>query len=444
VGTDLNRNYGYRWGNRGRTSSNPEAITYHGPRAFSAPETRAMRDFLASRVVGGRQQIRAAVSFHEYGRLVMWPYGYTLKNVPADMTRQDHAALARMGRHMAATNGYRPQQGSDLYVTSGTSRDYLYGTYRIMGFTFELSIRDYPRSRKIAPETGRNKEAVLWLAERAWCPLAVLGADVRTARCGAFDDDLEVARGWTVNPDGTDTAPSSGRWSRGNPAGTTLSGHTLQPTGVPSGSSALVTGRPGRVVGDGLRPRRPHDGPLDPRDPARRGRPGADLPLPVGHGASATADDHARDRRGRRDADGGLGADGAPSLLAGTWRSASVPMDAWVARRSASGSRPPTPPAHRPSRRGRRRPGHAADGLTCRAPRRHGRRPARRAEDDLHSTRNAPLPDPRVNPAAGAPSVPHGSRTSRGPRRPAAWTPSTGTARDRASSKGRTAGAMVA
>ena len=82
IGTDLNRNYGYKWGLGGRTSANPRAITYHGPRAFSAPETRAVRDFLASRVVDGRQQIRAAISFHELGRLVMWPYGYTLTNVP--------------------------------------------------------------------------------------------------------------------------------------------------------------------------------------------------------------------------------------------------------------------------------------------------------------------------------------------------------------------------
>ena len=42
-----------------------------------------MRDFLASRVVGGRQQIRTAITFHEDGRLVMWPYGYTMTNVPA-------------------------------------------------------------------------------------------------------------------------------------------------------------------------------------------------------------------------------------------------------------------------------------------------------------------------------------------------------------------------
>ena len=78
IGTDLNRNYSYRWGGGGTdTSANPQAITYRGPKAFSTPETGAMRDFMASRVVDGRQQIRAAITFHEYGRLVMWPYGYT-------------------------------------------------------------------------------------------------------------------------------------------------------------------------------------------------------------------------------------------------------------------------------------------------------------------------------------------------------------------------------
>jgi hypothetical protein len=213
VGTDLNRNYGYRWGGGGRTSSNPKAITYRGPFAFSAPETRAFRDFLASRVVDGRQQIRTAITFHEYGRLVMWPYGYTYTDVPGDMTAQDHSALVRIGKRMASTNGYRPQQASDLYITSGTTRDYEYGRYRIFAYTFELSSVDYPRAWRIPGETSRNREAVLYLAEQAWCPLAVLGATVTTARCGAFDDDLEVSRGWTVNPDGTDTAPASGRWA---------------------------------------------------------------------------------------------------------------------------------------------------------------------------------------------------------------------------------------
>jgi carboxypeptidase T len=240
IGTDLNRNFGYRWGGGGRTSSNPAAITYRGPKAFSAPETRAVRDFLASRVINGRQQIRTHITFHEAGRLVMWPYGYTKVDVPGDMTKSDHDALVHIGKQMAASNGYRPEQASDLYVTSGTTRDYAYGVYRIFSYTFEMSNGDYLDDSRIASETGRNKNAVLYLAERAWCPLSVLGVTTIKARCGAFDDDVEIWRGWAGNPDGTDTS-TSGFFGRSNPQPTASSGpKQLATTG--SGSRAYVTG----------------------------------------------------------------------------------------------------------------------------------------------------------------------------------------------------------
>ncbi len=83
VGTDLNRNYGYRWGCCGGSSGSKSALTYRGPSAFSAPETQAMRDFIDSRVVGGRQQIRVAITFHTAGAQILWPYGYTFTDVPS-------------------------------------------------------------------------------------------------------------------------------------------------------------------------------------------------------------------------------------------------------------------------------------------------------------------------------------------------------------------------
>jgi hypothetical protein len=240
IGTDVNRNYGYRWGCCGGSSKSPSSSRYRGPRAFSTPEAKALADFVRSRVVDGRQQIRAGISFHTTGRLVMWPYGYTYRNQPTDMTSDDHRAFVAMGRRMAASNGYRPIQASDLYISSGTSRDWLYGTYRIFSFTFELSpdSTPYPDDSKIASETGRNKAAVLDLIARAGCPYSIIGkADVR---CGAFDDDFEVGRGWKVDPDGTDTA-TDGAWQRGNPAGTGSNG-PKQLTKATSGIRVLVTG----------------------------------------------------------------------------------------------------------------------------------------------------------------------------------------------------------
>ena len=329
-GTDLNRNFGYRWGGGGRTSSNPLAITYRGPKPFSTPEARAFRDFLASRVIDGRQQIRMGISFHETGRLVLWPYGYTKTNVPGDMTAQDRSALARIGRAMAASSGYRPEQASDLYVSSGTSRDFEYGTYRIFAYTIELSVRAYSRPSKIASETGRNKAAVLYLLERAWCPLGTLGVAVRTARCGAFDDDLEVSRGWTRDPDGTDTADASARFSRGNPQPTSQSGPKQLGT-TPSGSRAWVTGAPAGTTPSS------HD--LDGRTTVQS--PTIRLPSSLGQRltfryvfAHDAASSSANSLQAIVEA-GGVGTVvwskvGSAADVDGAWRSASVSMDAFA------------------------------------------------------------------------------------------------------------------
>jgi carboxypeptidase T len=331
IGTDINRNYSYHWCIDGRTSANPQAITYHGPSPFSSPEDRAMRDFLASRVVNGRQQIRMAITFHEYGRLVMWPYGYTLTDVPADMTTQDHASLSIIGKHMAATNGYRPEQASDLYISNGTSRDYQYGVYRIFAYTFELSAKDYPDDSLIASETGRNKEAVLYLIERSWCPLSVLGPAIRTARCGAFDDDLEVYRGWGGNPDGTDTAPDNARFVRSDPASTSSLG-PKQLGSTPSGNRAFVTGPAAGAT--------PNSNDLDGRTTLRS--PAIVLPATIGqrltfgyvfaHSAGSTSADSLRAIVER--ADGSqvevVRISGTPVDVDGAWHTASVSLNAFA------------------------------------------------------------------------------------------------------------------
>jgi putative cell wall-binding protein len=183
VGTDLNRNYDYRWGCCGGSSSNPAAWNYRGTAPFSATESRVMRDFVNSRVVGGKQQIRTHVTLHTNGEMILWPYGYTKTDVPSDMRRDDHATFVAMGRAMAARNGYKAQQSSDLYVTDGDQIDWMYGRHRIFSFTFEL----YPSETKakpndheppdevIAKQTARNRSALLYLIDAADCPWKVIG-----------------------------------------------------------------------------------------------------------------------------------------------------------------------------------------------------------------------------------------------------------------------------
>jgi carboxypeptidase T len=180
VGTDLNRNWGYRWGCCGGSSGDPGSTTYRGPAAFSATETQVLRDFVDSRVIGGTQQITSHIDFHTYGELVMWPYGYTGADVPADMTQDDHDVFVAIGQAMAASNGYTPQQLYDLYVTDGTINDWLYGVHRIFTYTFEMypvssSPGFYPPDEAIPTETARNRSAVLYLLDKAACPYAVIG-----------------------------------------------------------------------------------------------------------------------------------------------------------------------------------------------------------------------------------------------------------------------------
>jgi hypothetical protein len=175
IGTDLNRNYGDHWACCGLVSRSPASAFYAGPAPFSAPETRAMRDFIESRVVDGRQRITVAVTFHTSGRLILWPFGYTKRAIPPDMTPDDHAVFVALARAMAARNGYKPEQASSLYVDSGTARDWEYGRQHIFAFTFELGTGQYPSAAAIGPETARNRGAILYLIGIAGCPYRVIG-----------------------------------------------------------------------------------------------------------------------------------------------------------------------------------------------------------------------------------------------------------------------------
>ena len=165
---------------------------------------------MKSRVIDGVQQIRAHITLHTNGELILWPYGYTKTNIPPDMTTLDHDTFVALGRAQAAQNGYTAEQSSDLYITDGDQIDWLYATYRIFSFTCELYPSEqstvwkdhYPDDSKIATQTARNRGAILHLINRAGCPYAALGATALRADCGPLFDDLEINRGWTRNAAG--------------------------------------------------------------------------------------------------------------------------------------------------------------------------------------------------------------------------------------------------
>ncbi|MEV0560599.1 M14 family zinc carboxypeptidase [Dactylosporangium sp. NPDC050588] len=251
VGTDLNRNWGYNFGCCGGSSSSTSSETYRGPSAFSAPETQRVRDLVLSRRVGGVQQIKTHIDFHTYGKLVLWPFGYTTSNTAPGLDADQELTFRTLGTQMAATNGYTPEQASDLYITDGTIDDWLWADQGVWSYTFEMYPGNsggggfYPPDEVIAAQTALNREASLQIAEYADCPYRVIGKEAQY--CGTapgttvWSDDFETNLGWTTNPSGTDTA-TTGAWERGDPEATDSSGPKQLGTTV-SGSNDLVTAR---------------------------------------------------------------------------------------------------------------------------------------------------------------------------------------------------------
>ena len=139
IGVDPNRNYGYMWGTRNDDISSqvPSDDTYVGPRAFSEPETRAVRNLVA------RELFRGVLTYHSYSQLILYPWGYTEQPVPDATDRATMTKLAeRMQQLMRNVHGstYRPLQSSQLYgiPVVGDTTDWTYGEYAIPSFTIEL------------------------------------------------------------------------------------------------------------------------------------------------------------------------------------------------------------------------------------------------------------------------------------------------------------------
>jgi carboxypeptidase T len=185
VGTDLNRNWPYKWGCCGGSSGSPSSQTYRGSAPLSTPEANKIATWVRSRQVNGVQQIKVSIDFHTFSELVMWPFGWTFADTAPGLNADQQAVFSTIGRQMAATNRYTPQQASDLYITDGSIRDFLWGEQRVFSYTFEMYPTSssaggfYPPDEVIGRETTRNRAAVLILLELADCPYRAIGKEAQ-------------------------------------------------------------------------------------------------------------------------------------------------------------------------------------------------------------------------------------------------------------------------
>ena len=189
-GVDLNRNYGYKWGGPG-AGSDPNSETYRGDSAFSEPETQAIKAFIEA-----HSTITTLLSYHTFSELILYPWGHTYDSIEDQQALKVHEIMAQaMGR----MTGYRPQQSSDLYITSGDTTDWSFGEHKIISFTFELypaSLLEggfYPPARVIQDVVKNNISPALYLMEYADNPYRVI--TIRQPR-----DFLTVSDVWPPKP----------------------------------------------------------------------------------------------------------------------------------------------------------------------------------------------------------------------------------------------------
>lgn len=161
-GADPNRNFDYLFGGAG-TSNNPSSDVYHGPNAFSEPETKALSVYLTS--IQSRLQRGMYISFHTYGQWWLTPPGGSRVLPP------DHSEMLRVGNIAAAA--IKAESGLDfrvgqpanvgLYEATGGSYDWV--KYRAgvkYAFTPELrpfyngSLSGFSPSASEIPKSGRE------------------------------------------------------------------------------------------------------------------------------------------------------------------------------------------------------------------------------------------------------------------------------------------------
>jgi hypothetical protein len=146
-GVDLNRNYGYFWGDFGGSSPDPSSEIYRGPEAFSEPESRTIRDFCRA------HEFLFAYNYHTSGNLFIYPWAYS--DSPAD------TAFIQYARHFTRENNYHYGTTSETvgYNVNGSSDDWMYSEIGAYSFTPEIGTTGFwPMPDEI---DGLNKDN-LW------------------------------------------------------------------------------------------------------------------------------------------------------------------------------------------------------------------------------------------------------------------------------------------
>lgn len=150
-GVDLNRNFDFAWGGDG-SSGDPCDWGYRGTHPFSEPESKALADFITSKM----PQIKMYLTLHSAAQAIIYPWGFTNERPP------DWQELDKLARE-ATEEMFKINQTSYLVgpttetvgVGAGGSDDWAKAVAGIKYvYTMELPGLDYPQGGFHPPETA--------------------------------------------------------------------------------------------------------------------------------------------------------------------------------------------------------------------------------------------------------------------------------------------------
>ncbi|RZA12151.1 MAG: hypothetical protein EOP10_31875, partial [Proteobacteria bacterium] len=105
-----------------------------------------------------KERFAGSISFHAYGKLLMYPWAYTTAELENDADRTEFDSLTE---RLAASNGYTHGPISEvIYVAKGSSADYYYWKFGTKALAVELSTNKVPSPSRIPAVVDEAREMV--------------------------------------------------------------------------------------------------------------------------------------------------------------------------------------------------------------------------------------------------------------------------------------------
>ncbi|KAM0227791.1 hypothetical protein ACHAPO_011267 [Fusarium lateritium] len=126
VGTDINRNWPYKWDIPGGSSTDPCNETYRGRKPGDTPEIKALTNHTMA--IAQKTGIRSYIDWHSYSQLILLPYGYTCNHNATNTNYQMELAgevATAIEDYEGTYFNYGPTCQT-IYQTSGGSSDWVY------------------------------------------------------------------------------------------------------------------------------------------------------------------------------------------------------------------------------------------------------------------------------------------------------------------------------